>query len=676
MNSQADFEFLFRTRAELTGARQVEEQLQRDIGKAKALGNDFTELEAKLKRVQGAIAAAGKPAGPSMGDMFGKIREGLGDVIPGFATLDGIISKFAGGAMGAIAGGFTLIASGLSGAKKAIEEFTEAEVHVAKLDAALAQTGNLTDEYREQLQELANQFQKTTGVAEEKWLSVITRLTQFGADPSSINKTVEAVKNLAGLLGGDVETAANLVSRAMQGNYEVFARYGIVVEDAGSETEKFDKLCTQLALRGGGQLEATTKTLSGRFNDLKASTSDVFKAIGRGIADTGVLQTGLEVLGNAAEWYADKLGGAIKRTEGLGNAAITTKQQIDGATPSDSFAKSVERIKKAAQEATEQLEKMRAKLEATKSAEDQIADAEKGQKIAEIDAAVASGKMSKVEAAMRKGVIESDSVKEAAERQKNFLREQDQINAAKLAVADKAETEANKAVLTKQHQMQQSGSDIALAKLKRDQEADEATRKAKAEQLGDLKPAAGVIGTAAYFLQKRKLESEVADLDAIIEKRKPLIEGEVTKRENDKSSLKDLRTAAADATKAASDARTQYEQQHVSIQSQVGAIDRVTGLKLRTIGLETGVRVIGDRTQAEEQARQTSARSAAEQAHGLSGIISQTQPGIVRSGDAVAVALRNLGATIEGSMGSVLKAVQAVTARVSNIETRVNRDQF
>src|SRR5437879_13508419 len=106
MNVDGGLDIVFNTRAELQGARQVEEQLQKQIGAAKALGQNYDELQAKLQRVQAAIKSGAKPEGPGLGEFLGKIREGLGETIPGFAKLDGVRSKFAGGTVGAVVGGF------------------------------------------------------------------------------------------------------------------------------------------------------------------------------------------------------------------------------------------------------------------------------------------------------------------------------------------------------------------------------------------------------------------------------------------------------------------------------------------------------------------------------------------------------------------------------------------
>lgn len=53
-NSQK-FEIRITTPAELSGAIAVEQQLQRDIGKAKALGKEYSDLQTQLDRVRGVI---------------------------------------------------------------------------------------------------------------------------------------------------------------------------------------------------------------------------------------------------------------------------------------------------------------------------------------------------------------------------------------------------------------------------------------------------------------------------------------------------------------------------------------------------------------------------------------------------------------------------------------------
>jgi chromosome segregation ATPase len=90
-----DFEIKITTPVELEGAKQLADQLERNIGKAKALGQATDELEGKLKTVQSAIANAGEAAKEGAEKGFGEMIEGhhgihaighaLNQALPGLA---------------------------------------------------------------------------------------------------------------------------------------------------------------------------------------------------------------------------------------------------------------------------------------------------------------------------------------------------------------------------------------------------------------------------------------------------------------------------------------------------------------------------------------------------------------------------------------------------------------
>ena len=67
-------EFKITTSAELAGAQATAAALEKQIGKAKALGQDYAALSAQLARVKTAIAATGGGA-----EMFGVHMVSLGE---------------------------------------------------------------------------------------------------------------------------------------------------------------------------------------------------------------------------------------------------------------------------------------------------------------------------------------------------------------------------------------------------------------------------------------------------------------------------------------------------------------------------------------------------------------------------------------------------------------------
>lgn len=238
---QGELNYKISITAETRVLRQLEVDLQRQIILAQQTGKSYADLARQLSQVQMRQDQLG---------MFNRLKgEALNfaQEIPGVGRVMSALN----GATGAASLAFLGFSATLTAAVKSLQEFAAAQRNVAALDAVLAQNGQLTDEYRERLQELAGQLQRTTAIADDQWVAVLTKLTQFGANPGNIERYAAAVKNLAGIVG-DVDTAATLVSRALQGNFEMFSRYGISVGEAGSQTEKLDNLMRQLAQRGGG----------------------------------------------------------------------------------------------------------------------------------------------------------------------------------------------------------------------------------------------------------------------------------------------------------------------------------------------------------------------------------------------------------------------------------------
>ena len=221
------------------------------------------------------------------------------------------------------------IAAAWSTAAKSVSEYSAAEQEMAKLDAALANSASLTGEYRAQLQGLASDLQNSTGIADEKWTAALTTLTKFGADSTNIDQYSEAVKNLAGFLGGDIEQAAFLFGKAMQGSTEMLGRYGIEVDKSATQTAQLDSIMAQLAQRGGGQLEAQAGTLSGQWNQLTNATSDIFESFGGLIAQTQLLQATMDGVTGILRAVNDAMGISIPQTEGLSNKFVQQAASAD-----------------------------------------------------------------------------------------------------------------------------------------------------------------------------------------------------------------------------------------------------------------------------------------------------------------------------------------------------------
>lgn len=309
----------FRTKAELAGAKSAEDALQRQIGQAKALGKEYGALEKELAAVQARMKNSAQPAG---GFGLDKIKE-LATEVPILGKVISALATPAAAATGALSAVIGVMA-------KARHAFAEHQEVVVSLDAALAQNQLLTDKNRESYMALADTLSEQTAVSGEKWLSVMAKLTQFGAEPEKMDAYTEAVKNLAGVMGGDIETAGIAMSRALQGNFNLFSRYGIHVSEAGTNTEKLSNLMEELAKRGGGQLEARAQTLNGQWERMKLGLDNLLTNLGRFMNDGQEAGGVVGFLAGAFEWWAEKTAGVTQTLGGMENAAKKTKQSVDG----------------------------------------------------------------------------------------------------------------------------------------------------------------------------------------------------------------------------------------------------------------------------------------------------------------------------------------------------------
>lgn len=383
----AELEIAIKTRADLKGARDLEASLKAQIASLKKLGQDASAAEAQLKKVQASIKAA-----PVKSSIFQQAADGLRRIKEQGGAASTAITGFAGlitapmAAVGAVVGAVTLAFGGLI---RAVHEFAESDDAVVALDAALAQNQLLTEETRTKYQELASQLQETTKVADETWLRVMAQLTLYGSKPESIGMDIEAVKSLAALLGGGesgIVGAANLWSKALNGNFTWLRRYNIVLDDSIPKHEKLRALQLELAGRAGGQLEERAKSLGGQLAEFKLKASDLLEELGRLTAHIlGPLFYANNKLNESVTWVLAGINSWFDSSSKLRNANKATTQTTEEATDAvDKYALKLEAALKA--------------IQALQRTQDELADADLAARIAVVNSDETRGKLSKEEA--------------------------------------------------------------------------------------------------------------------------------------------------------------------------------------------------------------------------------------------------------------------------------------
>lgn len=186
-------------------------------------------------------------------------------------------------ALGAVTAGFGL-------AIKAIKEFAGQELGETDVKSALVAMGQYTDRYRDKLLKLSDTYQSTTGIADDMWLKSFGQLTRFGMTAANVDKVSTALKNLTGLMDGNLDGATDMLAKAMQGEFSMFSRYGIIIKKTGDDVKDLDAAIAAINAKGVGLLEARAATLSGKWEVLKNQANEVFEAIGIKLA--GSLEIG------------------------------------------------------------------------------------------------------------------------------------------------------------------------------------------------------------------------------------------------------------------------------------------------------------------------------------------------------------------------------------------------
>lgn len=350
-----------------------------------------------------------------------------------------------------VVAGFTSI---VVAARAMIQSFSGAQEAAASLDATLANNGLLTEQYRQRLHALAGQLQDTTGIADDQWFPILERLTQYGSRPETVGMDIEAVKNLAGIMKGDLVGAADRLSQAMEGSFEIFRRILPEFKATGDQAKDLKALYEQLAEKGAGLLEARQKTLAGQTRTLANSWDDLKESGGALINQTGILQTGMNWLTTAFQGWTKAMGQSIPTLAGLQNQLGGAKVDTDTLKRSiDDLKTALAESKTALEDEMKVLDKRRAKLNENARAQDEIRNAELAAEKSLVDRAVAEGKLTPEEGMIEKQRIDRSfaAAKQQAEEarmaeEESLAREQLSALTAERARRQQIMIEARRAV--------------------------------------------------------------------------------------------------------------------------------------------------------------------------------------------------------------------------------------
>lgn len=262
---------------------------------------DVADLKAAMAEGQSIV----KSSTEAMQDSVAKFSEESSGAMAFFrdaaATALGVFT--AEGALEAIKSlGEAIIDNLVEAIREDISAAEEHEVAVTRMNIALANTGEYSIESSEGMQKFSEQMLETTGTTEDATLKAAAYIQMLtGLSGNATQDATHASIELAATLGIDVQSAAVMVTRAIDGNVTALARHGIVMEDTGTQAGNLAALIDAL-----GNNMTNSERLTGTYSGALAMNAAQHHALSEAIGSVWVEnQAVVDVINEITKLYAE-----------------------------------------------------------------------------------------------------------------------------------------------------------------------------------------------------------------------------------------------------------------------------------------------------------------------------------------------------------------------------------
>jgi hypothetical protein len=219
---------------------------------------DIDDLKKKLDQADTTV----QQSSSKIGD-FGK-KAGLAFAAAGIAAA-GYASKLA-----------------IDGVKAAIED----EAAQLRLANALKTATGATDAQIKATEDMILKTSLATGVADDALRPALQRLAVSTKDTVEAQKLLSLALDISKASGKDLETVANALGRAQDGNVTSLGRLGLGLSKAELATLSFTEIQTKLSDLYGGAAAANAETFQGKIDRLKVGFDEAKESLGVALLPT------------------------------------------------------------------------------------------------------------------------------------------------------------------------------------------------------------------------------------------------------------------------------------------------------------------------------------------------------------------------------------------------------
>jgi hypothetical protein len=182
-------------------------------------------------------------------------------------------AAFAVAAAAAVAYGTKLAVDGV---KAAIED-EQAQLRLAN---ALRQATGATDAQIKATEDMITQTSLATGVADDQLRPALQRLAFSTKDAGQAQKLLTLALDVSKGSGKDLESVANALAKAHDGQNTALARLGVGLSAAELKTMSFEEIQVRLAELLGGSAAANAETFQGKIDVLTNSVNEAKESLG------------------------------------------------------------------------------------------------------------------------------------------------------------------------------------------------------------------------------------------------------------------------------------------------------------------------------------------------------------------------------------------------------------
>ena len=226
----------------------------------------------------------------------------------------------------------------IDGVKAAIED----EAAQLRLANALKAATGATDDQIKATEQFILQTSLATGVADDKLRPAMQRLAVSTKDTGEAQKLLALALDISKGRGLELETVANALGRAQDGNTTALGRLGLGLSKAELATLSFTDVQDKLSNLYGGAAAANAETFQGKIDRLKVGFDEAKESLGVALLPqvekfiTFLNTTGVPALESfiAGLTGDDGLNNAFTETQrtafAVGNAIAVVARQIQG----------------------------------------------------------------------------------------------------------------------------------------------------------------------------------------------------------------------------------------------------------------------------------------------------------------------------------------------------------